>query len=162
MAEIILYSAPIHTGKTSRLRAWLKHRKNVFGFLTPDENGLRKISNLATHEQFNWQVEKAGQNDLIEVGKYLFLQSGFDIAQQSLSTFNKQKKGLFVIDEIGKLELKGQGLEPALTKCIFDFKQRSDNSTMIIIVRDYLLKEVIVHYKLENAQIVGHSYFENY
>jgi nucleoside-triphosphatase len=161
MAKIIIYSAPIHSGKTSRLKSWLKSKNKLFGFLTPDEDGLRKILNLATQELVPWQVEEKNNEATIEVGKYLFLASGFEIAQQILKDFNPQKEGLFVIDEIGKLELKGQGLEPALSDCIANFIQRPDESTMIVIVRDYLLEEVMHRYGLENANIVGHTYFEN-
>jgi nucleoside-triphosphatase THEP1 len=161
MAKMIIYSEAIHTGKTSRLLEWLKRQENTFGFLTPDVNGLREIFNLATHEQHKWQVKEANDHDVIEVGKYCFLASGFELAQQLLNAFVNQKEGLFIIDEIGKLELKGKGLEPALSQCITNFKQRKDESTLILIVRDYLLEEVIVNYELEKASIIGHTYFEN-
>lgn len=161
MAEIIIYRAPIHSGKTSRLKEWVKKYKDVFGFLTPDDDDLRIILNLATKEKYLWQVRSISQEAVIEVGKFLFLESGFDQAQQILASFYKQKEGYFVIDEIGKLELKNQGLEPELMQCIDSFRMRNDASTLILIVRDYLLDEVIEKYKLEKAIVVGHDYFEN-
>ena len=160
MADIIIYSAPIHTGKTSRLKEWLKHHKNVFGFLTPDVNGLRIIYNLTTQQSITWQVDATSENDIVEVGKYIFLSSGFEKAQNNLAEFKHQKEGVFVIDEIGKLELKGQGLEPTLSQCIAEFKNRKDKSTLIVIVRDYLLEEVKLRYELQDAQVVGHDYFD--
>ncbi len=160
MAEIIIYSAPIHSGKTTRLKHWLLNKSKVFGFLTPDENDLRVIVDLATQKNYSWQTKTFQNEPTTEVGKYIFLNSGFDLMRQLLDAFETHPKGIFVIDEIGKLEIKGNGLEPELSNCLANFKERQDQSTMYIIVRDYLLEEVKLKYDLNYCKVVGHTYFE--
>jgi hypothetical protein len=41
------------------------------------------------------------------------------------------------------------------------FKQRTDESTLIVVIRDYLLDRAIKKYALEGVEVVGHTYFEN-
>jgi len=61
-------------------------------------------------------------------------------------------KSFFIVDEIGKLELKDQGLEPELYKLLHS--QSLVNTILILVVRDYLLEAVIRKYGLNTAELI--------
>jgi nucleoside-triphosphatase THEP1 len=62
---------------------------------------------------------------------------------------------LFVIDEVGKLELKGEGFDSGLKK-LFSLHQQNREKIIVLIVRDYLVDEVIKRYNI-SANIIDIS-----
>ena len=74
-----------------------------------------------------------------DVGAYRYLQSTFDYA----SNVEFDDKGVVIVDEIGRLELRGEG---------FDFLMRhllSLSVHLIITVRTEFLEDVLRHYEIE-------------
>jgi hypothetical protein len=55
---------------------------------------------------------------------------------------------------VGKLELAGAGFEPALSTCIAAMHNQTEK-TLILVVRDTLLDQVIAKYKLHNCLIIN-------
>jgi nucleoside-triphosphatase THEP1 len=59
-----------------------------------------------------------------------------------------------IIDEIGPLELKGQALEPMVSKILNDEKRNEIN--IILVIRKTLVERAIEHYKLH---VKGFKFF---
>lgn len=158
MRNIYIYSAPVHSGKTSRLRKYIQNKSSVYGLLCPDVDGLRVIEELDTGVMYPFQTESS--EEVVSVGKYLFLESGFRTGQEIIHSLDSKGQGLYVVDEIGKLEIKDHGFEPAFSAFLSAFKQRTDASELILVVRDYLLEDAKLKYDLNEAITIGHDFFD--
>jgi nucleoside-triphosphatase THEP1 len=158
-ANIWIFSRPIRSGKTTALMRWAQNRKDVGGFLVPDDQHLRKLLTLKDRKWYDFEVpaESVSQlkpKDLVCISRFNFYRSTFDLAQKIL--FKDMERGLawIVVDEVGKLEMKGMGLEPALGQVIDLFTKRPKTENLLLVVRHELLDSVIERHKLENYQVV--------
>jgi nucleoside-triphosphatase THEP1 len=156
-SEIWLLTGPIHSGKTSCLMAAFEERNDVAGFLCPDRQERRFLHDLSNHTEYPFQIDAISSHEDVVIGKYIFSADGFKKAHAILDKAPDPSVNYFIVDEIGRLELKGQGLEPALSKCL----QRLNSCTIILVVRDYLLQDVIQHYHLQGAKIVNADQLQN-
>ncbi len=143
---IVILSAPIRSGKTTSLLQWAQHRNDVYGILTPDIDGKRVFMDLATKEQF--PMEAAAEEEKLAVGKFTFSKKGFDKAIKIIQDAI-DKKGWLIIDEIGPLELKGEGFSNVLKEVL---KKRNDK--IIIVVREELAVKVQDEFRFK-ATIIG-------
>ena len=148
--EIYIVTGKIQSGKTTRLFEFIKNHKSVDGILAPIVNGKRKLFHISSKELKELEVPYS-DNSTISVGKYNFLKEAFKWGNAKLlESFSNEPEWL-IIDEIGKLELLGKGLEPAISEI---FQSLIKNKTKIILViRDYLVDEVIQKYNLNNYQL---------
>lgn len=148
-SNIIIFTGPIKSGKTTFLMNMLKSRNDCGGFLTPDINGRRHFYRLDTQVYLPFEIEPNSDNDqIISIGPYHFDKNIFDLGNHLISNFYNNKHKFFVIDEVGKLELKGEGFDPVLMK-IFPLTNQDQNITFILVVRDYLVRDVIKRYKIQ-------------
>lgn len=153
MNRIIVITGPVQSGKTTFLRNLFEGRKDVSGFLCPDVNGLRCFFDLNSKELLEFEVPHAGGGlSLINIGKFAFRSDVFIKAKFIIEQSFNQPVSFFIIDEIGKLELKGQGLEPELFTMLN--KRALADTILILVVRDYLLDDVIKRYNLSDAVVI--------
>jgi nucleoside-triphosphatase THEP1 len=157
--KIYIYSDAIQTGKTTRVLTWVNDKENVFGILTPDIADKRKLYNIAERQLLTFEVEPNTKEEVEVIGKFTFLKSVFQKAQQILKDALYQKADWLIIDEIGKLELEGKGLEPTLTTVLYNFSEQSPKTKILLIIRDTLLEKAIERYNLQNSLIVDYTYF---
>ncbi len=149
---LYILTSAIHSGKTTALQNYTINHPNGAGILCPDAQGMRYCLNIETLQTFKLQknsTEKLPEDIL--VGKYCFDGKAMQNARDIIENLPHTNAQYFIIDEIGKLELEGKGLEPAFTKILPFLKNTNHN--VIIIVRDYLINEVITKYNL-NAIIL--------
>lgn len=152
--KIYILSDAIQSGKTTALyQFWEKNKIDFDGFLTPDIEGKRKLIFLDNGKWTDMEVDSLYRGKVVEIGKFTFSKTTFDQAKEKLSNIHLSDKKWIVIDEIGKLELMGSGLEPAFT----DYLRHRNNlkSNLILVVRDYLLEKVVEKYQLNNAEIIS-------
>lgn len=131
---VYILSAPIRSGKTTSLVNWSAARKDVYGILTPEANGKRVFMNANTKEQF--PMEARGEEETLVVGRFAFSKAGFEKAIQIIRDA-VNKEGWLVIDEIGPLELKGEGFYEVL-KDVLSMRQEK----ILLVVREGLTGEV--------------------
>src|SRR5258705_7050710 len=144
---IFILTAPIQSGKTTSLISWSAERKDVHGILTPVVGGKRVFMNAQTREQF--PMEAAGEEETLVVGRFVFSKAGFDKAIQIFrDAINKE--GWLVIDEIGPLELKGQGFCDVLKEVL---AQR--NNKLLLVVREGLVQQVKEYFSIGTATVTG-------
>jgi len=143
MNSIEVISGPIGCGKTTTaVKIVEKARErdiDVAGILAPrrihDEKVVGyDIVDIATGEKAFWMtvVEDGG-----DIGRFRILEQGALLAGRALNRALLQRGGLFVIDEVGRLELTEKGHSWVLDRideCKADY--------MILLVRDELVDAV--------------------
>ena len=160
MKTINILTGPVQSGKTTRLIAWVKYHRHSAGILSPVINKKRYIYSILKD---NYRIlesikdDPAVGEDTIKIGKYSFLQSTFLWAREELRIAIEKKPLYMVIDEIGPLELSGQGLEPMVSHLLQNY-QRSENHRLILVVRDHLLEAVVSHYQLQDTYLADHTF----
>lgn len=170
--SIILFSRPIRTGKTTELLHWCDQQKNIAGVAMPDIGGLRKIMDLRTHELIDAEVNDTTpgssthkqahysslithhSSPIIEIGKYRFYRSAFEKANKLLINTWSSKPGWLVIDELGKLELKGEGFYPAAEQILSATHQQPETN-ILLVVREGLIDEIVNLFHLTDFRTVS-------
>lgn len=147
--KIKIFTGPVQSGKTSKLFAYINQLESVDGILAPIVDDRRMLYHISSKVIKELEVDQKDANT-IEVGKYIFLKDSFDWANEKLLSSFKEQPGWLIIDEIGKLELRKEGLHKS---CEIILKETYNIKTnLILVVRDYLLDEVMKTYSLSNDQ----------
>lgn len=153
MKEIFIVTGPIQSGKTTRLEEWVKSQNNIDGILQPIINGTRCLKNISSGESNQLELaEEINDGNLIRVGKFVFDEDVFKWAQKKLLLSIENNLDWLVIDEYGKLELIGKGLEPIISEIILDEK-RFFKTKLVVVIRDYLLDEFVYKFRSEKVNI---------
>jgi nucleoside-triphosphatase THEP1 len=161
--KILIYSDKIKSGKTTNLFRWIARQNLISGILQPvvEEKGffysiVDKI--LIQFEVSEEQSKKFSESQLVKIGSYFFLKSGFEKAKEILKRDFEKNYDLLVIDEIGPLELNGDGLEPVISE-IVNWLDTFEGK-LVLVVRDKLINDVIKKYKLEEKYVMWQPTFE--
>jgi nucleoside-triphosphatase THEP1 len=83
--------------------------------------------------------------DSVSVGPFSFRQSGITFGRDVLSHTSLQTADFIIVDEVGPLELRGNGWAPAL-----DHLMESVQSPMLWVVRTKVIREVIIRWVIED------------
>jgi nucleoside-triphosphatase THEP1 len=163
---IYILTGEIRTGKTSALLDWINtstalsgiNRNNVDGLLCPDDNkGLRNFLKVKSKAIFPFEIESESNVDsekIVSIGPFRFLKESFQKANDYLlSVASEMDSKYVIIDELGKLELKNQGLHHAAETLIPDFLF-STSQHLILVVRASLLEDIIEHYNISEYQLL--------
>ncbi|WP_055442591.1 nucleoside-triphosphatase [Lacinutrix himadriensis] len=151
---IYILTGAIRTGKTTALFDWINDRDDVDGLLCPDsENGKRYFLKVKSRNELELEVETESE-DVIAIGSFKFLKAAFKEANDYLiSTASETENRYLIIDELGKLELKKEGLHRSAEALVSRFK--NDNSQhLILVVRDCLLGAVLEHYAIAEYSLL--------
>jgi len=146
MIPIKILTGPTKTGKTTRLMQWSANKKNIDGIFQPVIEGKRFIYHISSRSLK--MLESDSEKNSIKIGNYNFSRETFKWSQNILLNCFEQKLEWLIIDEIGPLELNGNGLEPVITSII----NRLDNfeGNILFVVRETILEKFINKYELEN------------
>lgn len=158
---IYILTGAIRSGKTTALLHWSKSRNDVDGLLCPDDaNGKRYFLKLKNKTIFKLEAE-AETEAIVTIGNFKFLRSAFNEANDYLILeASKTEPKYLIIDEIGKLELKNEGLHVSTKALISQFKSKN-NTHLILVVRDYLLDAVLEHYGITECSILNTEDLKN-
>lgn len=152
---IYILAGDIRTGKTGALKEWIHTWDNVKGILCPDDKEDRKyLYNIETEAKFPLEVTEPNEKT-ISVGKFHFIEDTFKIANFLLiKTFDEYDFEFLVLDELGKLELQGKGIHHAAEYIIGNYESNDDRN-LLLVVRTFLVKDIIAHYGIKSFQIVA-------
>lgn len=150
--ELILLVAPLQSGKTTSLIGWSAERKDVYGILTPVVNGKRMFMDAHTRQLFLMEA-RTDETGTLEVGKYVFSKKNFERARQIISGAI-HKEGWLVIDEIGPLELKGEGFSEVLKEVLL---QRKKKILLVIRDKDDVPEKVKAYFGITGAVVITHA-----
>ncbi|MBK8626992.1 MAG: hypothetical protein IPN86_15905 [Saprospiraceae bacterium] len=162
MVEIKIFTAPIRSGKTTALMSLFAKRKDTTGFLCPDVDGLRHFYDLSNALLLPFEAEERAVDceDLVAIGRFRFKKEIFIQAEVILMNALTSKYKFIVIDEVGKLELMGNGYEPMFGKFLVAIRALDIDCIVILVVRDYLLDQVIERYSLSDACVIQLANFK--
>ncbi len=148
--EVYILTAPIQTGKTTSLVNWSEKRNDVYGILTPVVEGKRMFMNANNRQLFLMEA-KDGEVETLKVGRFIFSKTNFDKAIQIVrESINKQ--GWLVIDEIGPMEIRGEGFSNVLKEVLANRQYKT-----LIVVRDKedMVEKVKEQFEISNAIIIS-------
>jgi nucleoside-triphosphatase THEP1 len=151
---IYILKGDIETGKSKALLQWSQGRSDVYGVLSPrNDKGERFILNVNTKETFPMQANPS-DDSIISVGRYHFYTSAFKRANSViLNDIAKNDSGYVIIDELGKLEMRSEGLHESASEVIQKTKHHKDLH-LIIVVRTSLLNTIIKKYDIADSKII--------
>jgi nucleoside-triphosphatase THEP1 len=143
---IYILSAPIQSGKTTSLVKWSDQRTDVNGILTPDVNGKRVFMNAHNRQLFLMEA-KEGETEILSVGRYNFSKTNFDKAIQIIRE-GIDKKGWLVLDEIGPMELRGEGFSDVLKEVL---EKRQHQILLVIREKDNMVEKAKTYFGLSDC-----------
>lgn len=146
--KIFILSGPIQSGKTTRLLKWCEGRNDVAGILTPDMDGRRYFMDVASKELFRMEATENEKN-ILGIGKYKFSKAAFERASQILSNAINKNSGWIIIDEVGPLELKGEGFSEVIKK-LFSI---SPQLNIVLVVRENLFATVLQYFNIQEYSL---------
>lgn len=144
----------LNSGKTTSLRDWSQSRDDVAGILTPVIQGKRMFMNAKTREQFPMEATN-DESDVLSVGRFTFSKKGFDSAVRVIRE-ELQSKGWLLIDEVGPMELRGEGFCDVVKEAL---QQQHDSQTIVLVVREGLVEKVKEYFGLEDATVIKKGSF---
>lgn len=152
----LIFSKPIHSGKTTELKEWTARQKNTGGILMPDINGIRKMQNIRTGEIFDAQCADPEKSSAIleTIGRFHFYSDSFRRANEILLDEMKAVPDWLVIDEVGRLEMEKGGFFPALDKLIPAYRDTKINGLLILVIREALLEPVCKFWGLDKTRVI--------
>ena len=148
VSGIYILTAPVRSGKTTSLVSWSEKRNDVHGILTPVVDGKRVFMDAHTRRLFLMEA-KEGETEVFAVGKFVFSKTNFEKAIQIIRNAI-HKDGWLVIDEIGPLELRGEGFHDVLKEVLSQRPER-----ILLMVREGLAERVKEHFNIPAAVIVN-------
>ncbi|MEN8153430.1 MAG: nucleoside-triphosphatase [Acidobacteriota bacterium] len=151
---IYIFSGPIESGKTTKLEKWIKDRIDVSGILMPVLDGIRHIYSINSEKFFPVEADKNEDPEkIINIGKYYFLKKLFDRGNEEIERATKSEKKIVIIDEIGPLELRGEGFSPGLKKVKDKFEGKE--KILLLVIREGLVKEVTNHFHISEYVLIS-------
>jgi nucleoside-triphosphatase THEP1 len=154
--QVVIITGEIHQGKTTfaqKIVADLFEQKiRIAGFLSIgiNENGIRtgfNLVDLGSSRQIELCSDKKNEKRL-KLGRYFFNPDAISFGNKILESNNIVDKQLIVIDEVGHLELNGQGWSNAIENII-----RSNTVPQLWIVRKSLVQKSTRRWNISNAYI---------
>ncbi|HNY01514.1 MAG TPA: nucleoside-triphosphatase [Bacteroidales bacterium] len=158
--RVVIITGGTGSGKTTLLDGIVKkigHRNiPAGGIIAPAvfENGDRTgydLVNVATGER-TVLARTSPNGSGINAGRYWFLETGIGFGRKALDPANNLMPGVMVLDEIGPLELDGQGWADSFDKLV-----RRPGLLLIVVARRPLLEKVIQRWSLHNPWILDVS-----
>ncbi|CAJ1366938.1 unnamed protein product [Effrenium voratum] len=176
-AQFFILSWPSGSGKTTFLQSCARHfRANglrVGGVLAPlDPAGRRQLQLVSSGEVLEFQMndgkpgDGSGQpasasGDGVAVGNFLFAPGAFVAAREELRRLRGADRGIaaapadwVLIDEVGPLEMRGEGLEPALGELLRAAAAGDlgpPQSRFLLVARHGLREAVVKTYGLDGT-----------
>jgi nucleoside-triphosphatase THEP1 len=150
--EVILLVAPVQTGKTTSLVGWSADRDDVHGILTPVVNGKRMFMDANSRQLFLMEARE-GETDTVAIGKYMFSRQGFEKATEVIRQA-MQKDGWLVIDEIGPLELRGEGFHGIVKEVL---QQRRKKLILVIRDKEEMVEKVKAYFGITESVQISHA-----
>ncbi len=153
--KTIILSGPVGTGKSSALMEWVKSN-NACGFITPTVENKKMLYDISSASYYDYEIDE-GNEDTTSIGKYFLSRKAFEISDKIIDAAIKSYCKCFVLDEVGKLELNEQGHYKGLLKLLQSYKE-----TLILVVREQLVEEVILKFQLKDCIILKREEMINY
>jgi molybdopterin-guanine dinucleotide biosynthesis protein A len=151
MSKVVILTGAVQSGKTTSLLNYFSKKEGVGGFICPDVNGKRMMLLMSEKRVVPFQIPQ--QEKSISIGKFAFNKDVFNKACDILVHPSTLENDVVIIDEVGPLELKEQGYYHSLKNLLENWTNKREG-TLILVVREQLVNEVIAKFDLKNASII--------
>jgi len=132
---------------------WIAGRQGIDGILSPVMDGRRYMQQISNNEIHLLEVDGLSNHSKVQtIGRYRFDQNVFAWAQMILRSCIEKSLEWLIIDEIGPLELQGNGLEPAVGQ-IINIARNNDRPKLLLVIRENLLQDALRHFDLTAADL---------
>lgn len=135
MQRVVLLTGPTHSGKTGALSATVR-QPGVAGLLAPDLHYGRIFEDIKSGEFERFQTYDESE-PVVTIGPYRFRAAAFEWGNQRLDQAVAANASIIVVDEVGPLEMRGEGLRPGLDKVL-----GRKRGTAVLVVRENLVGQV--------------------
>jgi nucleoside-triphosphatase THEP1 len=142
--NVYILTGDIQSGKTTALQQ-LCSSIDADGILTPVNTGKREFAEVNSKITYPMEANSSEQNT-IQIGRFHFSRKNFERAIAYLKSLTHSGK-IIVIDEIGPLELQGDGFADILTDLLHE------GVKLLIVVRSTSLNEVIVNFEIRDYKV---------
>lgn len=139
LPDVIILSGPVRSGKTTAISRWISGKEGICGIITPDIGDKRYLVILSGKETLPFETDNTDSR-AVAIGKFYFSQTAFEKARAEFIHCSSAKPKVIIADEIGPLELKDMGYEPAFSKVLAQMQLQS-KTWMLCIVRETLLDD---------------------
>ncbi len=154
---LTLLVGPVDSGKTSFLRRWHQTWRWGDGVLSAKRfAGSRMIGydleRFSTGEICPW-ARVAGEEPedwqtWLAVGPFRMRREGFCFVEKAVDAVLATRQGPMILDEVGHLELAGEGFAPLLQRLL------AARQPTLAVIRDYCLSDFLLRFPTENPRIV--------
>jgi len=153
--NLFILSGPVDNGKTSALIQFVSQARSstnaVAGVLSPKlyHNGefLGYDIELIRQELRFPLARLQPEPGTFPLGRFHFFHSVFS---RLLTEFTPPRPSLFILDEIGPIELSGRGFAPTLPAVL------KLPATVVLTIREQCLTEAVECFSLQGAQLIRH------
>jgi len=155
--QIFVLTGPVRSGKTSSLMQLVQDFPSAGGILTPVIEKKRYLYGVreGVYYRFECNNENEESAEILRVGSYRLYKDAFKRGGDLiLENFRDEDCSLILVDEIGKLELNGEGFDTSIRQLLKLWKAEDCTKVIIFIVREYLLNQVIHSYGIGGAILI--------
>lgn len=112
---------------------------------------------IEAKEYFDAECNEVAETkeDLVSIGKFSFYTAAFERANRALANAFSQDPDWVIIDEAGKLELKGEGFYSAVVDAVTLYSDHAKAGNLLITIRDSLYDELIRFFNIQNHIIIN-------
>ncbi len=151
--RVRIVHGPIDSGKTHRVAAWAEAETDrgraVGGVLARKSPQGRRFVDLMTGDEVSLE-HPLPDEVAVPVGRFLFRRAAFDWAEARIEAAVATGCDAVVIDEVGPLELRGQGFAALLDRLLAGNPQVE----RVLLVRTGLIEAVIERFAVGAALIL--------
>jgi nucleoside-triphosphatase THEP1 len=145
MSEFYIFTQPKHCGKSLKLLEWSEGQAptTVAGFLTPTqgEDKRKVLYDLQTKTTSPFQEPTGSEaTPTVQINSYNLSAAAFSKAEEIYA--RTEGAAIFVVDEVGPLELQGGGHHNLLLRILGEKKIPK----ILLVVREGLVEEVSSKY----------------
>jgi nucleoside-triphosphatase THEP1 len=156
-SKIYIHTGEKQSGKSTALWDWAMDKPDIKGFVTMDhKDGIRYITDFYNKVTTPY-ASKIFEESAISIGRWYIKKGGLEVGINIISNYDIKSHDILVIDEIGSLEMKGEGYTKAMIGLMKRLKDADCEMIMIIVVRNTLVEEVIAYFDLENVTIISNQ-----
>ena len=146
--KIYILTGEIQTGKSAFLLEWIKN-KNTSGFITPTLQNKKVFYSITEDNYFSYQLTEF-QEGCITIGKYFLDKQAFILSRNIAENAYSGNFDFFILDEIGRLELKKEGHFDTLHYLLKNYP-----SNLILVVRKSLVEIICEEFFISEAIVVS-------
>lgn len=151
---IYILTGAIGSGKTTRLEKWAEKEKSISGILMPVLDGERHLYSISSGKLVPVEIRgDESPDEIVRIGKFNFSKKIFNWGiDEILKGF--RESNTIIVDEIGPLELSGEGFAPAI-KQIFKSKTKILEKRIIFVIREGMVEQVMDHFNISKYLILS-------